>query len=69
MNSMERVWSRMKLKAAKFARYSTLVDMQESQDTVLSLCRQEKAQVPPPEALQFLAEELVRLTTEARSPG
>jgi hypothetical protein len=66
---MERVWKRMKVMAAKSARYRTVVSMRESQDAVLKLCRQEKAQIPPREALQFLAKELVRLTVEARSPG
>ena len=69
MNPMERVWKRMKVMAARFARYGTLVSMRESQDAVLKLCRQEGAQIPPREALQFLAKELVRLTVEARSPG
>jgi hypothetical protein len=69
MNSMERVWKRMKVMAAKSARYRTVVSMRESQDVVLKLCRQEKAQIPPQEALRFLAKELVRLTVEARSPG
>jgi len=43
--------------------------MRESRDTVLKLCRQEKAAVPPRDALQFLAKELMRLTVEARLPG
>jgi hypothetical protein len=68
MNPMERVWKRMKVKAAKFARHGTPVSLRESQDAVLELCRQEKVQVPPREAVQFLAEELLRLTVEARSP-
>lgn len=69
MNPMERVWMRMKVMATKSAHHSALVSMRESRDTVLKLCRQEKAQIPPPEALHFLATELVRLTAEARSPG
>ena len=60
---------RMKARAAKSAHHGALVSMRESRDTVLKLCRQEKAQIPPREALQFLAKELVRLTVEARSPG
>lgn len=66
MNPMERVWARMKARASKFARYGDLLSMRESRDTVLKLCRQEKAQIPPRDALQFLAKELVRLTAEAR---
>ncbi len=67
MNSMERVWTRMKQAAVKSARRQTVITMRESQDTVLKLCRQEKAAAPPQDALQFLANELMRLTTEAHS--
>lgn len=67
MNPMERVWRRMKIMASRFARYRTLVSLRESKDAVLKLCRQEKAQIPPREALRFLAKELLRLTVEARS--
>ena len=69
MNPMERVWKRMKVMAAKSARYGTVVSLRESKDAVLKLCRQEKAQIPPGDALQFLAKELLRLTVEARLSG
>jgi hypothetical protein len=68
MNSMERVWVRMKVRANKFANKKTLISMRESQDTVLKFCRQEKANAPPRDAVQFLAKELVRLTVEAQYP-
>jgi hypothetical protein len=68
MNSMERVWTRMKVRAAKSGDHKTLISMRESRDTVLKLCRQEKAKTPPRDALQFLAKELVRLTLEAQFP-
>jgi hypothetical protein len=68
MNPMERVWTRMKVSAAKFAGHKTLISMRESRSTVLKLCRQEKAKTPPRDALQFLAKELVRLTVEAEFP-
>lgn len=68
MNPMERVWKRMNVMAAKFARGGVLINLPESQDAVLKLCRQEKAQTPPREALHFLAKELVRLTAEAQVP-
>ena len=67
MNSMERVWTRMKEAAVKSARRKTVITMRESQDTVLKFCRQEKASSPPQDALQFLAEELMRLTLEAHA--
>lgn len=66
MNPTERVWKRMNVMASKLARYGTVVSMRESQDAVLKLCRQEKAQVPSREGLQFLAKELMRLLVEAR---
>lgn len=69
MNPMERVWTRMKVSAAKSAASKTVISMQESRNTVLKLCRQEKTETPPRDALQFLAEELVRLSLEAQSPG
>jgi hypothetical protein len=69
MNPMERVWMRMKASAAKSALRKSLISMRESQDTVLKLCRQEKAEKPPQDALQFLAKELVRLTLEAQFPA
>ena len=68
MNPMERVWTRMKVNAAKSADHKTSISMRESRNVVLKLCRQEKAQTPPRDALQFLAKELVRLTLEAQFP-
>jgi hypothetical protein len=68
MNSMERVWTRIKVVAKKSAGQKTLISMRESQNVVLRLCRQEKAGTPPRDALHFLAKELVRLTLEAQVP-
>ncbi|MGC1381604.1 MAG: hypothetical protein WA814_11355 [Candidatus Baltobacteraceae bacterium] len=59
----------MKISAVKSADHKTVINMRESQETVLKLCRQEKAETPPRDALQFLAKELVRLTREAQVPG
>jgi len=56
----------MKATAAKSAHRNLVISMREARDTVLKLCRQEKAITPPRDALQFLAKELVRLTVEAR---
>ncbi len=68
MNSMERVWTRIKVIARKSAAQKTLLSMHESRNVVLKLCRQEKAASPPGDAVHFLAKELVRLTQEAQSP-
>lgn len=66
MNPIERVWTRMKATANKLADRKTQITIRESRDAVLKFCRQEKANSPPRDALQFLAKELVRLTREAR---
>ncbi len=68
MNSMERVWSRITVIAKKSADQKTLISMRESRNVILKLCRQEKANTPPRDALHFLAKELVRLTLEAQFP-
>jgi len=64
---MERVWTRMKTAASKLARRKSLVDVAESRDTVLKICRRESA-TPPPDALEYLTTELVRLTLERQVP-
>ncbi|MGB6517274.1 MAG: hypothetical protein WBE79_02060 [Candidatus Cybelea sp.] len=69
MNSMERVWVRIKLRAKKHPDRKILISMRESQDVVLNFCRLEKVNTPPQDALQFLAKELVRLTLEAQHPS
>lgn len=66
MTDMERIWERMKTTASRLARRKTLVGEAESRETVLSICRQEKATPPPPEALDYLSAELLRLTLQDR---
>jgi hypothetical protein len=67
MTAMERVWTRMKIKASKFAKRETLVGLPEAQRTVLTICRRELASFPPPDALEYLTAELVRLSLEERN--
>lgn len=55
----------MKKAAVKSARRKVVINMRDSRNTVLKLCRQEKAVTPPRDALQFLAKEFMRLTLEA----
>ena len=69
MNSMERVWKRIKIAAKKSADQKSLISMRESRSVVLRLCRQEKVEPPRQEALHFLAKELVRLALEAQFPA
>jgi len=68
MTAMERVWIRMKTNATKLGGRKRLIGLAESRDTVLRLCRSEKASPPPGEALEYLAVELVRLTQERQTP-
>lgn len=68
MTEMERVWTRMKAAAKKLAGRKSLVNIAESRDTVLKICRRESATPPPPDALEYLATELVRLTLERQVP-
>lgn len=69
MSAMERVWTRINTAATKFAEHKTLISVLESRNTVLKICRQEKAESPPPAALQYLSTELVRLTLERQFLG
>jgi hypothetical protein len=69
MTSMERVWTRMKTTADKFAESKTLISVRESRNTVLKICRREKAKTPRQDALHYLATQLVRLTLERQYPG
>ncbi len=68
MTKMERVWMRMKTTATKLAARKRLVNVAESRDTVLKIYRRESATPPPPDALEYLATELVRLTLERQVP-
>jgi len=66
MTAMERVWTRMKTRATKFSKRETLISVPEAQRTVLTICRRELAPYPPPDALEYLTSELVRLSLEQR---
>jgi hypothetical protein len=68
MTAMERVWIRMKTAATSLGARKRLVGLAESRDTVLKLCRSEKASPPPGDALEYLAVEFVRLTSERQTP-
>jgi hypothetical protein len=60
------VWAKMKDKAAANAGRGYLVSAAEARAIVLEICREERTQRPPAEALEYLAGELIRLTAEAR---
>jgi hypothetical protein len=62
------VWAKMKDKAAANAGRGYMVSAPEARAIVLEICREERAQHPIPEALEYLAGELIRLTAQAREP-
>ena len=68
MNSMERVWTRMKTSAAKVAKRKTFISVGEAQRAILTMCHLEKTASPPPDALEYLASEMVRMS-QAESPN
>ena len=69
MTDMERVWTRIKTAATRFARRRDFLSVPMSRTIVMRICSQQKAKSPPADALDYLATELVRLTLEARYPG
>lgn len=65
---MERVWTRIKTTAAKVANRKTFISVDEAQRAILTMCRLERTASPPPDALEYLASELVRMS-HAQSPS
>jgi len=65
---MERVWTRMKTAAAKVAKRKTFISVPEAQRAILTMCHLERTASPPPDALEYLASELVRMS-QAGSPN
>jgi hypothetical protein len=59
------VWNRLKDTAATQGQTGYLISMADARFIVLRVCREERAEIPPPDALEYLASELVRLTLEA----
>jgi hypothetical protein len=66
VEELERVWERVKDRAALYAERDVVITPADSRMTVIQICREERTERPPPDALDFLASELVRLTTAAR---
>jgi len=58
----------MKTAATSLGARKKLVGLAESRDKVLKLCRSEKAGPPSVDALEYLAVEFVRLTSERQTP-
>ena len=65
---MERVWTRIKTSAAKVAKRKTFISVAEAQRAILTMCHLEKTASPPPDALEYLASELVRMS-QTESPN
>ncbi len=57
----------MKTSAQRHARVSNILSVREAKLEVAKLCQSEKTVQPPDDALEYLARELVRLTTESRN--
>jgi len=66
--SMERVWTRIKTTAAKVAKRKTFISVAEAERAILTMCHLERAESPPPDALEYLASELVRMS-QVESPN
>ncbi len=59
---MERVWTRIKTTAAKVAKRKTFISVAEAKRAILTMCQLERTASPPPDALEYLASELVRMS-------
>ena len=57
----------MKASAQRHARVSNILSVREAKLEVAKLCQSQQTVQPPDDALEYLARELVRLTTESRS--
>jgi hypothetical protein len=64
---MERVWTRIKTAAAKVAKPETFISVAEAQRAILTMCHLERTASPPPDALEYLASEMIRMS-QAESP-
>lgn len=60
------VWNRMKLTAVIADERDYVISVADAKVIVADICWEEHKEYPPPEALEYLATELVRLTLEAR---
>lgn len=55
----------MKEHALSFAERKRLLNLRDARMFVLQICREERVKRPAPDALEYLASALVRLTLEA----
>ena len=69
MAGINRVWTRMKASAKRHARRTGYLSVREAKLEVAKLCQSEKTEQPHDDALEYLANELVRLTLEGRNAG
>jgi hypothetical protein len=59
---MERVWTRMKTSAHKFATRNTFISAPEAQRAILTMFHREKVASPPADALEYLTTEMLRMS-------
>jgi len=52
----------MKTSANKFAERNTFISAPEAQRAILTMCHREKVESPPPDALEYLTTEMVRMS-------
>jgi hypothetical protein len=67
MDEMDRIWERLKDRAALHAEAGVLVSMADARRIVSHVCDGECKSLPPPEVQERLASELVRMTIEANN--
>jgi hypothetical protein len=63
--AMERVWARMKTTANQFAKRDTFISASEAQRAILTMCHRENTASPPPDALEYLTSEMIRMSQPA----
>jgi hypothetical protein len=66
--AMERVWARMKTTATQFAKRNTFISATEAQRAILTMCHRENTASPPPDALEYLTSEMMRMS-RPKSPN
>jgi hypothetical protein len=66
LSDMFVIWGQMKKTAAAYRRRSSPVAIGDARTIVQNIFDEEHVECPPPEALDYLASEFVRLCLEAR---
>jgi hypothetical protein len=62
MTDIDRVWTRLKDRAARYAERHKVLTVSDARFIVIETCREQRTDRPPPNGLERLADTLVRLT-------